>query len=98
MSTLLISFSIALLLTVVFAFRFGFWRRPWLLLVYYLVFQTLEGVGEYFFLPRDALPIEIAYVCLPLSAVFIGIIVVVRRYEETAVRPEDAPTGASGGE
>jgi hypothetical protein len=83
MTSLAVGISIALLLTASFAFRFRNARRPKLLVVYFLVFLALEWLGARYFLPPDALGIEVAYVCLALAAIFAGAIYLAERYEAT---------------
>ena len=80
-TSLAVAFSIALLLTASFAFRFRNSRRPKLLAAYFLLFLALEWIGERFFLPPGSLGIEVAYVCFTLTAVFVGATWIVQRYE-----------------
>ena len=62
--------SFALLLTLIFAFRFRQWRRPLVLAGYFVFFATAEFVCVRFFVPRDAFGYEIAIVCLVLTVPF----------------------------
>ncbi len=80
MKALIVSFSIALVLTSIFAFRFRAWRKPWLLLGYFAFFQTIEGVAEYYFIPEGALMFETAAVCFTISGLFIAACVLVDRF------------------
>jgi len=62
--------SFALLWTALFAFRFHFGRRPKLLAIYFAGFFA----GEYLVgrsLPEGALGIELTYLCLGLTIVFV---------------------------
>jgi hypothetical protein len=81
MASVVVPFSIALLLTSLFAFRFRYWDRPRVLAVYFLGFFALEEIAQSWLLPPGAIPIEVAYICLPLAAVFIGMTFVARRLE-----------------
>jgi len=80
-TSLAVACSIALLLTASFAFRFRNSRQPKLLIAYFVLFLSLEWVGERYFLPRGALGIEVAAVCFALAAVFVAAIYLVGRYE-----------------
>ncbi|MBW2712359.1 MAG: hypothetical protein JRC77_01245 [Deltaproteobacteria bacterium] len=81
MISLFVSFSFALLLTTMFAFRLRLWDRPWLLATYFTVFMSLEVITQHYFLPPDVFGIEIGILFLALSFVFIGITAVARRIE-----------------
>jgi len=60
-------FAFALLLTSLFVLRFRGWKRPGLVLAYFLFFATLEMVASRFFLPPGAIGTELAWVCLGLT-------------------------------
>jgi hypothetical protein len=60
------------------------WRRPAVVLGYFLTFLVLEWVAEAFFLPPGTLGPEVAMLCLPLALVFGGAIVWARRLEASA--------------
>jgi hypothetical protein len=85
---LLTPFSIALLLTSMFAFRFGTWRRPRLLAGYFLLFFSLEWAAERFLLPSGAVDTRIAWLFLPLAAVFAGASYLARRYESATAEAD----------
>lgn len=70
MHELLVASSVALLLTALFAFRHDNGRRPGLLGVYFVGFFGLEWYAETRLLPPGTIPVEVAYVCFPLAAVF----------------------------
>jgi len=87
METFVIAASIALLLTSAFTFRFRMWSRPGVVGAYFLTFLTLEYLAELLFLPSGALGLEMAYVCLPLVAVF-GLAILAARRLERSARPD----------
>jgi len=80
--SIFVSFSIAALFTAVFAFRFRNWGRPWLLVSYCAAFMALEWTAAHFFLPPGVFGVEVALVCLFLTALFVAIIVAAKRFEE----------------
>jgi hypothetical protein len=81
MVSIVVAFSIASVLTAIFAFRFRNSRRPLLLAGYFLVFFVVEWVASYFFIPPGAFGMEIALVCFPLTVVFIFASVLSHRWE-----------------
>ncbi len=81
MIAFVVSFSIALLFTAVFAFRFRTWRQPRTLAVYFVGILAVEWIADHFFLPVGALGLEVAYVCFALSAIFFGAIYVAHRFD-----------------
>ncbi len=56
-----------LLLTALYMLRFRGWRRPRFLLAYFAFFTGLEWLAIHYFLPPDALPAAIGYLCLFLT-------------------------------
>jgi hypothetical protein len=72
MVSILVGVSIAALLTSLFAFRFDAGRKPWLLTGYFTLFLVIEWIASRFFLPKDALGIEVAAVCFCLAILFAG--------------------------
>jgi len=86
MDTFLISLSITSVLTAMFAFRFGYLDRPVVLVAFAALIFCVESIGQHFFLPPGAVSIEVAWICFPLAAVFVGVTVLTRRLEA-----EDAP-------
>lgn len=83
MTQMTIAFSIALLLTASFAFRFGQMKRPRLLAAYFAFFLTVEWGAATYFIPEGALGIEIAYVCFGLTIPFIIAGILRLRYENS---------------
>lgn len=71
--TLFISFSIALVMTAIFNFRFSAWQRPRLLLSYFALFFALEWLAEVYFIPQGALSLAVGVVCLMLALVFFAV-------------------------
>lgn len=86
MTAFLVSLSIAMVLTSLFAFRHDNWRRPRLLAAYFTVFLVLEWVAEAYLLPPGAIPLEVAYVCLPLSFAFAAACYAMHRYQASIDR------------
>ena len=82
MVSFVVALSIASVLTAIFAFRFRNSRRPLLLAGYFLVFFVMEWVASHFFIPPGAFGMEIALVCFPLTALFIGASILSHRWEE----------------
>jgi len=66
-----VGFSVALVLTAMFAFRFRGWERPLRLFGYFALFLALEGVSAKFLLPPNVFGSEVGWVCLGLSVPFI---------------------------
>ena len=60
-------FAFALLLTSLFVLRFRGWKRPGLVLAYFVFFAALEMAASRFFLPPDAIGSELAWVCFGLT-------------------------------
>jgi len=56
-----------LLLTSLYVLRFRAWRRPILVVAYFAFFTTLEWLAARHFLPPDALPGAIGWLCLGLT-------------------------------
>jgi hypothetical protein len=80
MGTFFVSFSIALVLTAFFAFRWRVWRRPGLLAAYFVLFFAVEWAVEAALLPEGALGPEVAYVCLGITGVLVVAIVIAARF------------------
>jgi hypothetical protein len=74
-------FGIALLLTAAFALRFRYWDNPKVLAIYFSAFFSLELVAGHFFIPKGAMGIEIAVVCIALTLPIVGVIEFFRRRE-----------------
>jgi len=88
MATFVVSLSLAAVLTSLFAFRHDNWRRPRLLAVYFVAFLGLEWFAEAYLLPPDAIPVEVAYVCFPLSLAFVAGCVAMHRYQQRLEREQ----------
>ena len=54
MESILNGLSFALLLTALFVLRFRGWKRPFMVVVYFLFFLVLEGVASTLFMPPGA--------------------------------------------
>lgn len=89
MTTFVVSLSIALVLTSLFAFRHHNWRRPKLLSAYFAGFMTLEWLAETYLLPHGAIPIEVAYICFPLSFAFAAACYGMHRYQQHAATSDE---------
>jgi hypothetical protein len=89
MTTFVVSLSIALVLTSLFAFRHHNWRRPRLLATYFVAFMGLEWLAEAFLLPPGAIPVEVAYVCFPLSFAFATACYGMHRYQQHAATGDE---------
>jgi len=56
-------------LTAIFAFRFR--AKPRVLVGYFALFATIEGIGQRFVLPEGTFPPETAYVLFLITALFV---------------------------
>lgn len=88
MLSLLVSFSFALLLTIMFAFRLRLWDHPLQLAIYFATFMSIETVTQHYFLPPGIFGIEIAILFLILSFIFFGVTIIARRSESPTNRPD----------
>lgn len=80
---MLVSVSIAALLTAMFMFRYRT-RHPGWGIGYFVAIGLVEVVIHHFFLPPGALPHEVALICFPLAALFFVLAGVVRKLEDQA--------------
>ena len=87
MTQFLIAFSVAALLTAIFAFRFGQMTRQGVLGAYFALFLTIEWVAAKYFIPEGALGIEVAYLCLGLTMAFVVAGILRHRYEKSQQDP-----------
>ncbi len=78
---MLVSLSVAALLAAMFTFRFRTWQHPLWGLAYFTLFAVVESVAQNVFLPAGTLPNEIAFICLPLAAIFVALTFALRKYE-----------------
>jgi hypothetical protein len=67
---LFVSASIALAATSILAFRYSV-AEPGPLVRYFAILFVAEWIGEHFFLPKNALGIEVALVCLLITGLFV---------------------------
>ena len=95
MVSILVGISIAALLTSLFAFRFDAGRERWLLTLYFSFFLVIEWVATRFFLPADALGIEVAAVCFGLTILFV-MATEFRQRKEREARDSESESGSSG--
>lgn len=70
MHALLVSASIAAAMTAIFAFRYAASKEPLRLALYFLLFFGIEWAAEAWFLPADAMPAEVGFVCLGITLLF----------------------------
>lgn len=84
---MLVSISVAALLAALFTFRFRTWQHPAWGLAYFVFFAVVESVAQNHFLAPGTLPNEIAYICLPLTGLFVALTVALRRYEANNPSP-----------
>ncbi|MHA7837665.1 MAG: hypothetical protein ACX98W_09425 [bacterium] len=73
--------TFALLLTSLFILRFRGWKRPGLVVAYFVFFAALEMAASHYLLPPGAIGPELAWVCLGLSVPIWVSIVLVWRHE-----------------
>ena len=59
--------AFACLLTSLYILRFRGWRRPGVVIVYFLFFATLETMATHLFLPPGAFGPGLGYLCLALT-------------------------------
>ncbi|MBK7952044.1 MAG: hypothetical protein IPK00_25670 [Deltaproteobacteria bacterium] len=59
--------GVGLLLSALYMLRYRAWRRPILVVAYFAFFTSLEWVAAHYFLPPDALPSVIGWLCLGLT-------------------------------
>lgn len=81
MDSVLNGFSFALLLTSLFVLRFRAWKRPALVVIYFLFFLVLEVAASHYFLRPDAIGPVLGYVCLGLTAPVLVAAYLVFRHE-----------------
>jgi hypothetical protein len=89
MVSILVGISIAALLTSLFAFRFDMGRRPGVLAAYFALFLGIEWVASRFFLPPDALGLDVAAVCFGLAILFAAATDYRQRKEDEALAAQD---------
>lgn len=67
MESLVNPVGVGLLLASLYMLRFRAWRRPILVAAYFAFFTSVEWVAARYFLPPDALPSAIGWLCLALA-------------------------------
>lgn len=67
MDGILNGFAFALLLTSLFVLRFRGWRRPVMVVFYFVFFVVLEISASHFFLRPGAMGPGLGYACLALT-------------------------------
>ncbi len=95
MVSVLVGISIAALLTSLFAFRFDAGREWRFLALYFTLFLAIEWLATYFFLPADALGIEVAAVCFGLAILF-AMATEYRQRKEAEAQDSESEDGSSG--
>jgi hypothetical protein len=73
MIEMIVSLSIASVLSALFCFRFHLWKQPKKVASYFLFFWFLEWGMEYFFLPPDIFGFELAIICFLLTGLIIAV-------------------------
>ena len=76
-------FAFALLLTSLFILRFRGWKRPGMVIAYFVFFAILEMTASHFFLPPDEIGSELAWVCFGLTLPVWVAIYLIRRHERS---------------
>lgn len=74
--------AFAILLTSLFVLRFRGWRRPLLVVVYFMFFAMLEIGASHFFLPPGAFGPGLGYVCSALTVPVLVAAYLVWRHEK----------------
>lgn len=76
------------LLAALYMLRFRAWERPLRVVAYFAFFTTLEWLAAHYFLPPDALPSAIGWLCFALMVPVLIATWLVRR-QEFAARESD---------
>lgn len=84
METLVNPIGVGGLLAALYMLRFRAWQRPLRVVAYFAFFTTLEWIATRFFLPPDALPSAIGWLCLALMVPVLIATWLVRRQEVRA--------------
>jgi len=82
MESIINPLGVALLLASLYMLRFRAWRRPILVVAYFSFFASLEWIAARYFLPPDALPAAIGYLCLALTVPVLAATFLVWRQEQ----------------
>jgi hypothetical protein len=83
-----VALAIAAMMTSIFAFRFRFAKRPAVLAGYFALFLGIEWIAGRYFLPPEALGIEVAVVCGAIALLFAGATVLTERLEKSDGRSD----------
>ena len=74
--------GVGLLLAALYMLRYRAWRRPILVVAYFAFFTSIEWVAARYFLPPDALPSTIGWLCLALTVPVLAATFLVWRQEQ----------------
>lgn len=96
MHALISALSFASALTAIFAFRFSPTRRT--LVIYFVVFGSIEFAVHTAFLPEGAVPIEAAMVLFGIAAIFVPLTYARRRWDAAADAPRATDTSTTSEE
>lgn len=91
LQSILVSVSIASMLTAVYAFRYRAWDKKLLLAGYFALFFAIEWAAESMFIPAGALGVEVGYVCFAITALFVLAGHFVQHLERLGERSSDDP-------
>ena len=89
MESILNPIAFSILLTSLFVLRFRGWRRPALVVAYFVFFAVLEIVATRFFLPPGAFGPGLGYLCLALTVPVLIAVGLLRRLEQRADATRD---------
>ena len=81
MESLINPIGVGLLLSALYMLRFRAWRRPVMVVANFAFFTSLEWIAAHYFLPPDALPSAIGWLCLALTVPVVVATILVRRQE-----------------
>lgn len=81
-----VAVAIAAMMTSIFAFRFRYGKRPFLLAGYFLLFLGIEWIAGRYFIPPGALGVEVAVVCAAIALLFAAATVLTERLEKSDSR------------
>jgi hypothetical protein len=72
----------ASLVTALFAFKFVYWRRPWLLAIYFAFFWVSEVIVDIYFLPPGIFGTGAIIMCFALTGLIVAVTYGVHQYEK----------------
>lgn len=79
--------AFATALTTITAFRFRSWRKPWMVVAYFLMIATAELIGELYWIPEGTIPPVTAAVLFGIAALFGGAHYAIHRLERAEAGP-----------